>query len=233
MSWFQRINFGLTLQEWALRPSQWLYVLSPWHRWKRRLRDVEALPKSQPFGKIAPWTQPTYLQDLFSWLPLCNRPETIATIALPFRGWAENSNVSFLPGLELSRLPPSWPPGYWSQGLSNKLMNPSNGPYSGLMAPMLRANDVQRPQGFTARNIRWKGLWPTQTAARGDFMRPHMRQDYLICLLSNLHTGQQATIRTGHGTTDWFQTGKGVCQDLIFSPCLFNLMQRTSCEKLG
>ena len=54
-------------------------------------------------------------------------------------------------------------------------------------------------------------------------MRPHMRQDYLICLLSNLHTGQQATIRTGHGKTDWFEIGKGVHQGCIFSPCLFNL----------
>ena len=57
--------------------------------------------------------------------------------------------------------------------------------------------------------------------------------DHLTCLLKNMNAGQEATIRTGHGTTDWFQTGKGVCQDLIFSPCLFNLMQRTSCEKLG
>ena len=48
-------------------------------------------------------------------------------------------------------------------------------------------------------------------------------QDHLICLLRNLNTGQEATVRTGHGTTDWFQIGKGVHQDCILSPCLFNL----------
>ena len=47
--------------------------------------------------------------------------------------------------------------------------------------------------------------------------------DHLTCLLRNLYAGQEATVRTGHGTTDWFQTGKGVCQGCIFSPCLFNL----------
>ena len=47
--------------------------------------------------------------------------------------------------------------------------------------------------------------------------------DHLICLLSNLYAGQEATVRTGHGTTDWLQIGKGVCQGCILSPCLFNL----------
>ena len=47
--------------------------------------------------------------------------------------------------------------------------------------------------------------------------------DHLTCLLRNLYAGQEATVRTGHGTTDWFQTGKGVCQGCILSPCLFNL----------
>ena len=47
--------------------------------------------------------------------------------------------------------------------------------------------------------------------------------DHLTCLLRNLYAGQEATVRTGHGTTDWFQIGKGVCQGCIFSPCLFNL----------
>ena len=46
--------------------------------------------------------------------------------------------------------------------------------------------------------------------------------DHLICLLRNLYAGQEATVRTGHGTTDWFQIRKGVCQDCILSPCLFN-----------
>ena len=46
--------------------------------------------------------------------------------------------------------------------------------------------------------------------------------DHLTCLLRNLFAGQEATVRTGHGTTDWFQTGKGVRQGCILSPCLFN-----------
>ena len=46
--------------------------------------------------------------------------------------------------------------------------------------------------------------------------------DHLTCLLRNLYAGQEATVRTGHGTTDWFQIGKGVCQGYILSPCLFN-----------
>ena len=47
--------------------------------------------------------------------------------------------------------------------------------------------------------------------------------DYLICLLRNLYAGQETTVRTGHGTTDWFQIGKGVHRGCILSPCLFNL----------
>ena len=46
---------------------------------------------------------------------------------------------------------------------------------------------------------------------------------HLTCLFRNLYEGQEATVRTGHGTTDWFQTGKGVRQSCILSPCLFNL----------
>ena len=47
--------------------------------------------------------------------------------------------------------------------------------------------------------------------------------DHLTCLLRDLYAGQEATVRTGHGTTDWFQIGKGVHQACILSPCLFNL----------
>ena len=46
--------------------------------------------------------------------------------------------------------------------------------------------------------------------------------DHLICLLRNLYAGQETTVRTGHGTMDWFQIGKGVCQGCMLSPCLFN-----------
>ena len=60
--------------------------------------------------------------------------------------------------------------------------------------------------------------------------------DHLTCLLRNLYAGQEATVRTGHGTTDWFQIGKGVRQGCIFSPCLFNfyaeyIMRNTGLEK--
>ena len=47
--------------------------------------------------------------------------------------------------------------------------------------------------------------------------------DHLTCLLRNLYAGQETTIRNGHGTVDWFQIGKGVCQGFLLSPCFFNL----------
>ena len=47
--------------------------------------------------------------------------------------------------------------------------------------------------------------------------------DHLTCLLRNLYAGHEATVRTGHGTTDWFQIGKGICEGCILSPCLINL----------
>ena len=55
-------------------------------------------------------------------------------------------------------------------------------------------------------------------------------QDHLTCLLINLCAGQETTVRTGHGTTDWFQIRKGVHQGCIMSPCLFNLYAETSCK---
>ena len=60
--------------------------------------------------------------------------------------------------------------------------------------------------------------------------------DHLTCLLRNLYAGQEATVRTGHGTTDWFQTGKGVHQGCILLPCLFNvyaeyIMRNTGLEE--
>ena len=60
--------------------------------------------------------------------------------------------------------------------------------------------------------------------------------DHLTCLLRNLYEGQEATVRTGHGTTDWFQIGKGVRQGCILSPCLFNfyaeyIMRNTGLEE--
>ena len=57
--------------------------------------------------------------------------------------------------------------------------------------------------------------------------------DHLTCLLRNLCAGQEATVRTGHGTTDWFQIGKGECQGCILSPCLFNLNAEYSMRNAG
>ena len=60
--------------------------------------------------------------------------------------------------------------------------------------------------------------------------------DHLTCLLRNLYAGQEATVRTGHGTTDWLQIGKGVCQGYVLSPCLLNfyaeyIMRNTGLEE--
>ena len=57
--------------------------------------------------------------------------------------------------------------------------------------------------------------------------------DHLTCLLKNLYAGQEATVRTGHGTTDWFQIGKGVHQGHLLSPCLFNLYTKYIMRNTG
>ena len=57
--------------------------------------------------------------------------------------------------------------------------------------------------------------------------------DHLTCLLRNLYVGQEAIVRTRHGTMDWFKIGKGVRQSCILSPCLFNLYAEYICEMLG
>ena len=63
-------------------------------------------------------------------------------------------------------------------------------------------------------------VWITTNC--GKFLKRE-KPDHLTCLLRNLYAGQEATVGTGHGTTDWFQIWKGVCQGCILSPCLFNL----------
>ena len=57
--------------------------------------------------------------------------------------------------------------------------------------------------------------------------------DYLTCLLRNLYAGQEATVRTGHGTSDWFQIGRGVHQGCLLSPCLFNLYAEYMMRNVG
>ena len=75
-----------------------------------------------------------------------------------------------------------------------------------------------------------KPLWiPTNC---GKFLEMGL-PDHLTCLLWNLYGGQEATVRTRYGTTDWIKIGKGVRQGCILSPCLFNLYASTSCEMLG
>ena len=64
-------------------------------------------------------------------------------------------------------------------------------------------------------------VWITTICAT--FLKEIGLPDHLPCLLKNLYAGQEATVRTGHGTTDWFQIGKEERQDCILSPCLFNL----------
>ena len=57
--------------------------------------------------------------------------------------------------------------------------------------------------------------------------------DHLTCFLRNLYAGQEATVRTGHGTTDWFKIEKGICQGCILSPCLFDLYAKYIMRKAG
>ena len=64
-----------------------------------------------------------------------------------------------------------------------------------------------------------KSLTVWSTTNSGKFLKKWGIPDYLICLLRNLYAGQEATVRTGHGTADWFQIGKGVHQRCILPPC--------------
>ena len=66
-------------------------------------------------------------------------------------------------------------------------------------------------------------VWITTNSEIQKILKEMGIPDHLTYLLRNLCSGQEATVRTGHGTTDWFQIGKGICQGCILSPCLFNL----------
>ena len=79
----------------------------------------------------------------------------------------------------------------------------------------------------TLTTLKPLAVWITTTCGK------FLKRDHLICLLRNLYAAQEATVRTGLGTTDWFQIGKGVCQGWILSPCLFNLYQSRSYEMPG
>ena len=71
-------------------------------------------------------------------------------------------------------------------------------------------------------------MWITTNC--GKFFKDIRIPDHLTCLMRNLCAGQEATVRTGHGTTDWFQIGKGVHQGCILSPCLLNLYAEYSTQ---
>ena len=73
-------------------------------------------------------------------------------------------------------------------------------------------------------------VWLTTNC--GKFLKRRI-PDQLTCLLRNLYADQEVTVRTGHGTTDWFQIGKGVCQGCILSPCLFNLYAEYIIRNIG
>ena len=84
-----------------------------------------------------------------------------------------------------------------------------------------RKQKSSRKTFTSASLITWKPLTVWITTNRGKFLNRGV-PDYLSCLLRNLYVGQAAKVRTGHGTMDWFQIGKGVRQGCILSPCLFN-----------
>ena len=83
-----------------------------------------------------------------------------------------------------------------------------------------KKQDSSRKTSTSALLIMPKPLTVWITINCGKFLK---RWEYLTCLLRNLYAGEEVTVRTRHGTTDWFQIGKGVRQSCILSPCLFNL----------
>ena len=85
-----------------------------------------------------------------------------------------------------------------------------------------KAREFQKKTSISALSTMPKALtvWIT---IKWEILKELGIPDYLTFLLRNLYAGREATVRTGHGTTDWFQIGKGVCQGCILSPCLFNL----------
>ena len=85
---------------------------------------------------------------------------------------------------------------------------------------IIKKQDSTRITSISALLTTPKPLTVWITTNCGKFLK---RWEYLTCLLRNLYAGQEAAVRTGHGTTDWFQIGKGVCQGCVLSLCLFNL----------
>ena len=89
-------------------------------------------------------------------------------------------------------------------------------------------NSRKTSTSASVTTIKLLTVWITTNC--GKFLK---KWEYLTCLLRNLYAGQEATVRTGHGTTNWFQIGKGVPQGCILSPAYLANRQSTSCEMLG
>ena len=87
---------------------------------------------------------------------------------------------------------------------------------------MEKTREFQNPESTSASLTMWKPLmvWIT---TNWKILKKTGVTDHLTCLLRNLYEDQEATVGSGHGTTDWFKTGKGVHQDYMLSPCFFNL----------
>ena len=83
-----------------------------------------------------------------------------------------------------------------------------------------KAREFQKNNYFCFIDYARVFVWITRN---WKFLKEMEIPDQLICLLRHLYVGQEATVKTGHGTTDWFQIGKGICQGCILSPCLFKL----------
>ena len=86
----------------------------------------------------------------------------------------------------------------------------------------MKKQESSRKASTSALLTALKALTVWITTNCGKFLKEMGIPDHLTCLLRNLYAGQEATVRTRHGTTDWFQIGKGVCQACILSLCLFN-----------
>ena len=83
-----------------------------------------------------------------------------------------------------------------------------------------KKQENSRKTSASLTTLKLSTVWVTTTM---DILEEMGIPEHLTCLLKNLHADQEATVRTGHGTMDWFQTGTGVHQGCILSPCLFNL----------
>ena len=101
---------------------------------------------------------------------------------------------------------------------------------------IMKKEEIYRKTSISALFTMKKHLTVWITINYGKLIKRMGIPNHLTCLLRNLYEGQEATVRTGHGTTDWFQIGKGVRQGYILSPCLFNfyaeyIMRNTGLEE--